>query len=532
MQRRRYLHPILTCEAAKEREAAILKDAESEWSAMLRAGRGVGAGIERDYRELRPWPAKPRLLVLAGKGNNAGDAFIACDFLLSLFPRASLTVLLTAEPDQLKPLAARAFERVSGRCAVHVIEASTGVPAITELLESAAGAEEFDVCVDGLLGMAFRPPVRQPTRAILEAVNGYGAIALRAAVDVPSGKGDASDEVCFHADFSYATGIAKRVLFEGLAESGRVRFVDLGFFDAPEAPEPDTAHTEALLTGAILDPLRALRPASVDKRAFGHLFVVGGSAYMPGALLMSVLAAVRSGVGLVTAFAPASVAATLSAQVPEAMWVPWPETENGTLSPRAMPLLYERLEQATAVLAGPGLGKDRYTERIAQDMVKHVEAPLVLDADALRQRVVELAPKRKAGLGTVTVTPHMGEFMRIAKLPEPDYAVGPLMRFSSQYRLLTVLKSSLTRICDGESVLYTTYGGPVLSRGGSGDLLSGLIGGMVAQERTEVRTAVGQGLVLHGLAAQALARSEGQVAVHTSRLLEHLGEVLRTYESG
>ena len=531
MQRRRYLHPILTCEAAKEREAAILGDAEREWSAMLRAGRGVGAGIERDYRELRPWPGKPHILVLAGKGHNAGDAFIACDFLLSLFPRGALTVLLTAEPEQLKPLAARAFERLSGRGGVHVVPESAETAAVTEILESAGGSAGFDVCVDGLLGMAFRPPVRQPIRAILEAVNAYPGIALRAAVDLPSGKGDTSDELCFHADFCYATGIAKRVLFEGLAESGRVRFVDLGFFDAPEAPNPGSEHTEAILTEAILDPLRELRPASVDKRAFGHLFVVGGSAYMPGALLMAVLAAVRSGVGLVTAFAPASVAATLSAQVPEAMWVPWPETENGTLSPRAMPLLFERLEQATAVLVGPGLGKDRYTERIAQDVVRHVETPVVLDADALRQRVVELAPKRKPELGTVTVTPHMGEFMRIAKLPEPDFSSETLMRFCSQYHLLTVLKSSLTRICDGNSVLYNTYGGPVLSRGGSGDVLSGLLGGMIAQDRTAVRVAVGQGLVLHGLAAQALARSEGQVAVHTSRLLEHLAGVLRTHEA-
>lgn len=186
---------------------------------------------------------------------------------------------------------------------------------------------------------------------------------------------------------------------------------------------------------------------------------------------MAVQAAVRSGAGLVTAFAPASVASALAAQVPEAMWIPWPETANGTLSPHAMPLLLDRINRASAVLVGPGMGKDRNTEMVTQEIVKLVELPIILDADALLVRVMEVAQKRKPHFGRIVLTPHIGEFMRIAKLTEADYSIELLLEFSRSYHVFTVLKGANTRICDGKSVIYNTQGGPVLSRGGSGDLL-------------------------------------------------------------
>jgi NAD(P)H-hydrate epimerase len=518
-------HPTLTCQEAAKLEASILVDEAAEWAAMKQAGLGIAEAVCLDYQELRPLPQALSVLALIGKGNNAGDALIACGQLLADFPRARVALILAGDPADLKPLAARAYQQLKGRVSQHQVDATSDEAAIHALLDSASDGRRFDICIDGLLGMSFQPPVRAPMRVLIEAVNNYDKIELRAAVDLPSGKGDASDEVSFRADFTYATGVAKKVLFEGVAECGRVRAIDLGFFKAPEGAALDAS--ERVLNDSILDPLRTLRPASVDKRHFGHLFVLGGSAYMPGALLMAVQAAVRSGVGLVTAFAPASVAATLAAQVPEAMWVPWPETVNGTLNPRAMPLLRDRIDQATAVLIGPGMGKDRNTEMVAQEIVKQVELPVILDADALRPRAVELAPKRNASMGPVILTPHMGEFMRIAKLDEPDYSNDTLKTFCQSYGVMTVLKSAHTRLCDGENIWYNVCGGPVLSRGGSGDLLAGLIGGMIAQDHVGAQTSAARGIVLHGLAAQRLARARGQVAVHTTQLLDYLPDVLR-----
>jgi NAD(P)H-hydrate epimerase len=518
-------HPILTCQEAAQLENAILVDDAAEWAAMQQAGIGIAKAVCLDYQELQPLPQGLNVLALIGKGNNGGDALIACGQLLADFPRARVTLIFAVDPASLKPLAARAYQQLKGRVSAHQVDAGSDEAGIQTLLRSASGARAYDICIDGLLGMSFQPPVREPMRALIEAVNHYDQICLRAAVDLPSGKGDVSDELSFHADFSYATGIAKKVLFDGIAECGRVRTIDLGFFVTPEGAEVDAS--EMVLNDCVLDPLRKLRPAAVDKRTFGHIFIVGGSAFMPGALLMAVQAAVRSGVGLVTAFAPASVAATLAAQVPEAMWVPWPETANGTLNPRAMPLLLDRIDQATAVLVGPGMGKDRNTEMVVQDIVKLVALPVLLDADALRIRVLELVLKRKPEMGPVILTPHMGEFMRIAKLEKPDYSNETLKTFCKSYRVMTVLKSAHTRLCDGEDIWYNVCGGPVLSRGGSGDLLAGLIGGMIAQDHAGAQTSAARGIVLHGLAAQRLARAHGQVAVHTTLLLDYLPSVLR-----
>lgn len=520
-----YAHPVLSCEQAKQLESSVLTDEAAEWAVMKKAGEGIARCIVRDYQELRLLPDHLRILALVGKGHNGGDALLACGELLARFPRARVDLVLVSPVDALKPLTSRALKGLEGRVAKHSFESGSAEEA-AGLLTSMAGGQGFHICLDGLLGMDFQPPLRSPMDSLIEAVNDFEEIDLRAAVDLPSGAAEACDDLRFAADFTYATGIAKRPLFEGIAECGRVRYINLGLFDSQTTEALEAK--ELVLTPQILKPLNKLRPAYVDKREFGHLFIVGGSAYMPGALLMTVQAAVRSGVGLVTAFAPASVAAALSAQVPEAMWIPWPETSNGTMSPRALPLLMDRINQASALLVGPGLGFDRNTELLTQEVAAKVEIPVIFDADGLRPRVIELAQKRKPHFGDVVITPHMGEFMRVARISEPDYNAETLLSFSSIYRMITVLKGANTRICDGKTILYNTTGGPVLSRGGSGDLLSGLIGGMMAQSKGDVPTAVARGVMLHGLAAQRLARDKGQMMVKTTQMLDYLPDVMRS----
>lgn len=522
-----YAHPVLTCRQAKDLESALLTDEAAEWSAMKRAGLGIARLILEDYAEIRSVPDHLRILGLIGKGNNGGDALLACGQLLADYPRAQVDLIFTSPVDDMRPLAARALQQLEGRVRIHQVLVQSDVVKITEMLIDVGGGDGFHICIDGLLGMSFSPPLREPVAALIAAVNAFEAIDLRASVDLPSGVGDDVWEGArkFQADFSYATGVVKQALFAGIADCGRVRYVDLGFFDTPQGKALEAE--ERFLTDAVLNPIRRLRPAAVDKRAFGHLFIIGGSAFMPGALLMTVQAAVRTGVGLVTAFAPASVAGALAAQVPEAMWIPWPETYQGTLNPRAMSLLFNRIGHATAVLVGPGLGPGRYTELITQQIVKHVNLPILLDADALSLRAMEVVQKRRADFGRIVITPHMGEFMRITKLLEPNNSVEAVLGFSQVYNVVTVLKGANTRISDGETVMYSTQGGPVLSRGGSGDMLSGLIGGMMAQSNESVPPAVARGVMLHGLAAQRLARAKGQVLVNATQILDYLPEVLR-----
>jgi NAD(P)H-hydrate epimerase len=263
-----------------------------------------------------------------------------------------------------------------------------------------------------------------------------------------------------------------------------------------------------------LDPLRAPRKARSDKRTYGHVFIIGGSRGFPGAVLMCATAAVRSGAGLVTVFAPESLAPSFAARLPEAIWVGWPETPAGSLALEGEHLLRERVDRADALVIGPGIGREPETLALAQSVVSASSVPMVIDADALQRDIVH------TGTAPRVITPHAGEFKRLAGDTDlTSYARDP--------NLTVVLKGPITRVCSGGPVYHSLLGGPVLARGGSGDLLAGMIGTQLAQSPAEPVLAAARAVVWHGAAADHLARTRGEVAVATTELVEYLGASLR-----
>jgi NAD(P)H-hydrate epimerase len=163
---------------------------------------------------------------------------------------------------------------------------------------------------------------------------------------------------------------------------------------------------------------------------------------------------------------------------------------------------------------GPGLGREPETLALAESIARHSTVPLVLDADALQPPVV------RAGQAPRVLTPHAGEYTRIA-------GAAALPDFARETGATVVLKGPATQVCGGPEVYHSFFGGPVLARGGSGDLLAGLIGGLLAQAPGDPLLAAARGAVWHGLAADHLARAHGQVAVHTTQLLDFLSAALR-----
>lgn len=479
---------------------------------MNRAGRTLGRELLADYRELGKLPPEPAILILLGKGHNGGDALLAADEICQHHPEAEVFVLPMQPMEECRSLTRRALDGLQRHPKVQVVPLAR------------VQNHHFAICLDGLLGMNFRPPLREAARQILRMVNRHTGIRLRAAVDLPSGLGD---EDAYQADFTYATGIAKAPLFDSaLAEKvGRIRYLDIGFFDGGY----DGAHAfgESVLHPQVLAPLRKLRPAVCDKRTFGHLFVLSGSRSMPGALLMSVRAALHSGVGLLTAFAPESVAAQFAAVLPEVMWIPWPETPEGGLALEGRHLLRQHIGRADALLAGSGLGREPETLELIRSLVEEVSAPIVLDADALMPEILDAAKGRHPEFGSLVATPHAGEFKRMAGRETTDYESRALLQYCRELQLTTVLKGHMTRVCNGERIVNATFGGPVLARGGSGDMLAGLAGGMLAQTPHEPFGAACCAVAWHGLAAQRLAREKGAQAVITTDLIGQLGPVLR-----
>jgi len=384
-------------------------------------------------------------------------------------------------------------------------------------------AESYDLSLDGIFGFQFRPPLAPALGETFARLNSR-VIRFRAAVDLPSGIGDSN---ALRADFTYATGSVKS---PAVAEAnqpavGRLRYLDLGFFkrdkaNARPSTEDNAEHrsdpsiTDFVLAPDILAPLRVLRSPNSDKRTYGHLFMLGGSRSYPGAVMMSALAALRSGVGLVTAFVPESLASAYAARVPEVIWVGWPETPVGGLALEGFHLLRERIDRADALLLGPGAARESETLALLADIVKTAPVPLVIDAEALQPEIV------RAGSVLRILTPHAGEFARIA-------GGAALLDFSRETKSVTVLKGPLTRISDGLAIYSSCSGGPVLARGGSGDVLAGLIGGLLAQQPSEPLIAACRGVAWQGIGADLLARSQGQVAVHTTQILDYLAPALR-----
>jgi NAD(P)H-hydrate epimerase len=395
----------------------------------------------------------------------------------------------------------------------------------------------YDLCLDGLFGFQFRPPTDRATSALLERINAL-PIRLRAAVDLPSAD-------LFRADFTYATGIVKTPVLAS-ENAGRVRYLDLGFFEnvagvadpgpgstspatmrvLTSAPGPGSASpaTMRVLTPALLAPLAALRSSHSDKRTYGHVGIIGGSRSYPGAVLMAALAALRSGAGLVTAFVPESLASAFAARAPEVMWVGWPETPAGGLALEGQHLLKTRWERLDALLIGPGLGREAETLALVRDVVATSPVPLVLDADALQPEIVS------EGKSPRVLTPHAGEWARIAEAALVAATVvlkGPVTRIESRAGLKAALEGVEGGLKPRPTAYYSLAGGPVLARGGSGDLLAGLIGGLLAQTPGDPLLAACRGTLWHGLAADALARAHGQTAVMTTQVLDFLPMALR-----
>lgn len=482
--------PILSCAEAADFEAAYFGGDEArEWAAMNAAARGIAEGVMRDFAEIGGFPAEARVLVLAGKGHNAGDALLAASRLRERFPAASVDVVFAFGERALRPLAARAWREL--------------VPTARALAPASPDwAPGYDLCLDGVFGFQFRPPFSTSVAALIARVNAH-PIRLRAAVDLPSGL-DAPD--AFRADFTYATGIAKRPLLS-LPNAGRSRLIDLGF----PLPAHSQPRIDVVLGAEVLTPLRALRPAHSDKRHYGHPLIVAGSRRYPGAALMATLAALRSGAGLVTAAVPESLVPGFAAQAPEAIWLGLPETPDGGLALEGFSLVREAFARTTAVVLGPGLERERETLVLAGEIAAASPHPLVIDADALQPEIVS------AGRAARVLTPHAGEYARVAgALPAGAVIVrkGPISRIET------------AGVADSP-VAHSFFGGPVLARGGSGDILAGIIGTLLAQTPDDPRGAAERGVVWQGLAADALARGHGAVAVRSTQLLDFLANALR-----
>jgi NAD(P)H-hydrate epimerase len=365
-----------------------------------------------------------------------------------------------------------------------------------------------DVAIDAVFGTGFRGV---PEDEWADAIAGLNtSLAPVVAVDIPSGVNGATGAVdgdAVRADLTVTFGAPKVgvAILPGAELAGAVRVADIGF------PQ-DLLHADAFLmepadVAAIL-PERAI---DTHKRATGVLLVVAGSRDMTGAAHLVAEAAGRIGAGLVQVAVPGAILPIVQAQLVETTFLPLPETSDGSVALPALGLLLDRLEGADALAIGPGLSTNDETAEFVRQLVRDCPVPLVIDADGLNAftgRAADLIDRKSEAV----LTPHVGEFIRVSGLSARDLAGDRLTHvraLAEQTGAVTLLKGSRTLVTTPDGIVrINPTGGPVLATAGSGDVLTGIIGGLLARGVGPV-DAASAGAYVHGLAGIAAGRSTG-----------------------
>jgi hydroxyethylthiazole kinase-like uncharacterized protein yjeF len=402
-------------------------------------------------------------------------------------------------------------------------------------------ALDADLILDAVLGTGFKPPIKGLALAALEWLCGSKAPIL--AVDLPSGwpadetSATVADPV-FPADAVVTFTAPKPAHVFGQL----TRRWDQPVVVAPIG-SPDAAIVSALnidWAGSSMQLVQTPRNADSNKGKFGHVLVVGGTfgsaGGKAGAPSMTSLAALRSGAGLVTAAVPAPALPVIASFAPELMTWPMAATASGSVSSRelAPKRMAALLEGKTVLAIGPGLGQSAEAAKFVTGLLAATQIPAVVDADALNilaGKAALIAKLAMKGKRTLLLTPHPGEMARLAGITIAQVQANRLLTarsFAQRTGATVVLKGARTLIAhpDGRVAVNTT-GNPGMAKGGSGDLLTGFVAGLLAQFPADAQRAVEAAVYLHGLAAD-LAVSEGDE--HTLLATDSLPQLARAFQ--
>lgn len=480
---------------------------------MENAGRGAAERIAAELPALGLGRRGARVVVVCGKGGNGGDGFVVARWLKRAGHRVD--VFLAARPDELHGDAALKHREMERRAIRTRVVDDAGA------LRRALG--EADVVVDALLGTGARGAPAALTAGAIEQINASGRPVV--SLDVPSGlpadgEPPAGPVVRARLTTTFAGVKLGLVSGPGLDVAGRVEVVDIGVPPAEVARDVRTY----LLEAADVARHFPARPRAAHKGTYGHLLVVAGSTGKTGAAALAARAATRAGAGLVTVATPGSVQPVVASLLLEAMSVPLPETDAGSVGSKAREALLELVQARDAVALGPGLGLHEDTQAMARALVFECDRPCVVDADALSALAGHLE-RLRAAPSARCLTPHPGEMARMLGVSVADVQrdrIAAVREVASTARVHVVLKgaTSVIGVPDGTVMLNPT-GNPGMASGGTGDVLTGVVGAFLARGLAPA-DALASAVYLHGLAGDLAAARQGQESLIASDVVESL----------
>lgn len=470
---------------------------------MERAGRGLAAlVVERA-------PAG-RIAVVCGKGNNGGDGFVAARALREA--GREVDVLILAAPEEYGGDARANLERLPGP-----------PPRPFE----AGALTGPGVVVDAILGTGSAGEPREPAAGAIEAINATAGSTLVVACDVPSGVDGSTGAVAGSAVRAEATvtfHAAKPGLWiaPGKQHAGEVSVIDIGI------PSGGPADPRIGLITAGVKAAIPRRGAVSTKFAAGSVLVCGGSPGLTGAPCLASEAAMRAGAGYVTACVPASLHSIFEGRLLEVMTVALRDTE-GALHPAAVGEVVARAVRVDAVVLGPGLGREAGAVRFARGLASALEQPLLVDADALNAHAGALGALAERSAPTV-LTPHPGELGRLLELDSQAVQARRLecaRRAAAEAKAIVVLKGDDTIVAQPDGRVAVSPGeAPALATAGTGDVLSGVIGALLAKGMGPFHAACA-GVFVHLLAGRYAAGEIGPEGVIASDVIGALPRAIR-----
>ena len=467
---------------------------------MENAGRGAARFFFNQFSGFK----NKRIGVIAGRGNNGGDGFVIARYLTQ--SGADVKVYLLA-----------ASMRVEGDAAANLkLLKPLNIPLIEIPDESSFSAyqsdmEDCDVWIDAILGTGLKSDVKGYFKTVIDFINALNQPVL--AVDIPSGLNSDTGQpcgACIRASTTATFGFAKtgHMIHPGAGYTGTLEIVDIGI---PPYIVQTVAPKQCLLTADLIRSCVTPRVEDTHKGTTGHLLVVAGSPGKTGAASMTSISALRAGAGLVTLAIGQSLNSVLESQMLEAMTAPLPESKDGALDESAFGVIQKLMAGKRCLAIGPGLGQASETRKLVHKIILKSQIPLVVDADGINHLASRLQILKKAHV-PIILTPHPGEMARLLDVKVSNIQqdrISCARRVAVDLNVHVVLKGARTVIAHPNGRIFINpTGNAGMATGGMGDVLTGIIAGLIVQGFSP-ESAAHIGVYIHGAAADTLAHSIG-----------------------
>jgi NAD(P)H-hydrate epimerase len=474
---------------------------------MENAGKAVAEKVHRYY------PEAERVAVFCGKGNNGGDGLVAARHLSE---KANAAVFLLCRKEELSGGAKANLEKFKGR----VLE----VTGEGELKKSLSASAKGDLIVDAIFGTGLRSDATGLFKEAIEGINSIGRKVV--SVDIPSGIDSDNGQirgVAVKADLTVTFGAPKvgLYLFPGVEYAGRVEVADIGF---PHALISGEAVKTWVIERSDISPLFPGREKDSHKGTFGHLLIVAGSRGKTGAAAMACTSAFRAGAGAVTLAVPKNLQPIYEMKLTEVMTEPLSEDEKWSIGEGALEEVIKLSEDKSALAIGPGIVPTPPAIKVMAGLIEDTPQPMVIDAGGI-DAIAANPDSLKNAKGPRVMTPHPGEMGRLLGIPSRQVQadrVGVARGFAQGNNVCVVLKGANTVIAVPEGrVFICTTGNPGMATAGTGDVLTGMIGGFLAQGFEPEKAAIAA-VYLHGLAGDMVRDEKGEYGIMATDLVEEI----------